>query len=254
MKVKWLGVVGLAMMGLVVWGGIGLYFFKDRLVLTPVVVTIRPVDDCSPIPSSALKVIGLPQMGIPPGTARSLDELQNKWTVCGYSIPKNGFVYISHTATEQEMMTENTDVANPDGSSITIQVDETMRLWGRVNPGEVVDFWFVSKKQTKGHFVGKLFNNIRVLDVKGDDRSKGQEVPPEPRKGLLSFTPVPQSTSSTFITFELKEVDIPYFLSARQEGTLVLVGKGKKSAGKDSLDPLDAKEWLKDQFQREEKP
>ncbi|MFC0213833.1 RcpC/CpaB family pilus assembly protein [Paenibacillus chartarius] len=250
MKVKWTAVVGMALLMSTVFAGMGFHLWKDRLVLAPVVVTVETVPDCSPIPPSSLKIIRLPQMGIPPGTARILADVDNLWTSCGYSIPKNSFVYMAHLSTADERNAGETGQQSSDARRITVPIDDAASMGDRFHRGDRIDVWFVSKPKPKGSFVGKLFGDIEVLDVKGNSgKTSGQTGGSEGKKGLLSFSPMSASPSQTLLTISLKEEDIPFLLSAQEEGKLVWVGLGNKVD--DTGHPLDAKAWLTSRWGKE---
>lgn len=251
MKLKWTAVIGMALLISTVFAGMGFHLWKDRLVLAPVVVTVETVPDCSLIPASSLKIIRLPQMGIPPGTARSLEDVDNLWTNCGYSIPKNSFLYMAHLSTADERNAGGAGQQASDARRITIPIDDAASIGERLIRGERIDVWFVSKPKPKGSFVGKLFEDIEVLDVEGNNgKASGQAGDSDGKKGLLSFTPMSTSPSQTFLTISLKEEEIPYFLSAQEEGRLVWVGRGK-TMREHAGHPLDAKAWLQSRWEKE---
>lgn len=55
MKITWTGAVGLAILMSVLFAGTGLYMFKDRLTLSPVVVTTETIPGCTRIEASMAK-------------------------------------------------------------------------------------------------------------------------------------------------------------------------------------------------------
>lgn len=249
MRVTWTGVVGMALLISTVFAGGGLYLWKDRLVLSPIVVTVEAIPDCSPIPASSLKIIRLPRMGIPPGTAQALEDVNKLWTNCGYFIPKNSFLYMSHLSTG-ERKAAGAEREGPDARRITIPIDNAVNIGIGLNKGDRIDVWFVTNRQPKGSFVGKLFDDIEVLEVTGNNENVNPPADgPDRKKGLLSFSPMGTSPAQTLLTISLKEEDIPFFLSAQEEGKLVWVGRGR-TMGERSGRPLHAKAWLEFRWEK----
>jgi len=245
MKITWTGAVGLAILMSVLFAGTGLYMFKDRLTLSPVVVTTETIPGCTRIEASMVKVIRIPRMGIPPGTARTLEDVDRLWTSCGYAIPKNSFVYLAHALPEDESVTGIMH-HQPSGLRLmTIPVEPTASLGGKIRPGDRIDLWFVSRPQKpSGIFVGKLFDNLEIVslqDAGGNELGRQQDAA---KKGILSFSaPVSSTPTLAYLTIRLKETDIPYVLLAEQEGKLLPVARGAATSS-DSGFPADAKAWL----------
>ncbi|MFC4767158.1 RcpC/CpaB family pilus assembly protein [Effusibacillus consociatus] len=248
MRKQWLGVLGLAMLISTVLGGIGLYIWKDRLILTPVVVTVESIPENRPITTSSLKVIQLPQMAVPPGTAHTVNDVNNMWTTSGYSIPKNSFVYLSHIIPKSEVSKK--EALKPLERFVSIPVEDAMRSGSGVQRGEHVDIWFVVRGSTNGSFAGKLLTNIEVVGLQDRKVPDPAKENPVQKPGFFSFVPTPSfSSSETYLTIRVAEQDIPYLLSAKQEGTLVVVSRGNDA---DDAQPVEAKEWLKSRWQGKE--
>lgn len=247
MKITWLGAIGMSLLVSTLFAGSGLYLFQDRLTLKPVVVTTETIPGCSPIQTSMVKVIHLPQMSIPPGTFRSINDVNNLWTNCGYVIPKNSFVYFDYVVPQHASIAGLLDQQPSEMRLITIPVDLSVSIGGRLHSGDRIDLWFVSHPQKpSGSFVGKLFEHIEVISLQNANGVEiGKKETSSAKQGILSFpASVSSLPSQVYLSIRLNEKDISYALLAEQEGKLLPVARGAAPRlGSDV--PSDAKAWLK---------
>jgi len=113
---------------------------------------------------------------VPPNAITDPSQVIGKWTVTGYGVPKNSFMY-------EEKILEKENL--PDSAILNLQknevalpllVDLETSLGNSIIPNAKVDLYFRSKKENSGTddkkvLYGKLATNVRVVSVKDNQAS-----------------------------------------------------------------------------------
>ena len=251
MRGKTLRITGITLLIAAIFLGMLFMKYKDRILTTPVVVSVTNIPANMEIKPSMVKVIDLPQIAVPPETVRSLDELKGKWVASGRDIPKNGFLFYEQLVDEENMISRSMKDANKNESLVSVPVDLTKGLGGRINQGDNIEIWFV----TRGHkplYAGKLLGGVEVISIQ-DAQGKhieGAEVELKESEnqlnilsggGLVSSTGIPK-----LLTIKVPDSIVPYLLASQNKGSLVVVGKAQNDDVKVEIG--EAKDWLHQQM------
>lgn len=227
--------------------------YKDHILTTPVVVSVTNISANAEITPDTVKVIELPQIAVPPKTVRSLDEIEGKWVANGRDIPKNGFLFYEQLVDEENMLSRSMQNANQDESLVSIPVDLTRGLGGKITQGDHIELWFVTRGN-KPLYAGKLLSGVEVVsiqDAQGKSiTTEGAEVEIKEtgnQLNILSSGGMPSGPGiPKLLTIKVPDSIVPHLLASQNRGSLVVVGKAQDENVQAEIG--EAREWLHKQM------
>lgn len=231
----------------------GMYYkTRDVLNTAPVVVTVQDIPEQTAIQPEMVKTIEIPVKYIPPNVIQDATELEGKWTMAGYGLSKNSYLYRDKLVNEQDMIASMMAKAKQNERLISITVDLPSSLGGKVARGDIIELWFSYKgNQKKPAYAGRLLNRVEVIalqDTQGKDIVPVSNTDANKNKGMMeSVLPSGLNLSNIssvprLLTIKVPEEMVEYILLAQNTGKLIVVGK----ANVDPNEPIigEAKYWL----------
>lgn len=252
MRGKTLRITGITLLLTAIVFGLLFMKYKDRILTTPVVVGVTDISANTEVTPSKVKVIELPKIAVPPKTVRSLDELTGKWVANGRDIPKNGFLFYEQLVDEENTLSRSMQSADKNESLVSVPVDLTKGLGGKITQGDYIELWFVTRGN-KPLYAGKLLSGIEVVsiqDAQGNSMtSEGAEVERKDTSNqfnILSMSGTSSGSIPKLLTIKVPDSIVPYLLASQNRGSLVVVGKAQDENVKAEIG--EAKGWLEQQM------
>jgi pilus assembly protein CpaB len=237
---------------------------KDIQPKGTVVVAIQTIPELSPVLPDMVKVIEeIPEKLIPPNAIRSLDELEGLWTMAGYGVPKNSYLFRDILVTEDALLKAWVSEAEEGERFVSITVDLPSSLGGKISRGDVVELWFSFKGTQKiPAYAGRLLDQVEVVSIQntqGQDilRSVTTASASDDQNAINSLLSTSLNGSGGNLTPRLLTIKVPeemvkYVLMSQNIGKLLVVGKQATEA--DSPPVVgEAKVWL-DSYMAQQNP
>ncbi|MDT0193707.1 RcpC/CpaB family pilus assembly protein [Exiguobacterium sp. BG5(2022)] len=113
---------------------------------------------------------------VPPNAITDPNKVIGKWTVTGYGVPKNSFMYDEKILKKENLPDSAILNLQKDEVALPLLVDLETSLGNSIIPNTKVDLYFRSKKDNsttddKKVLYGKLATNVRVVSVKDNQAS-----------------------------------------------------------------------------------
>lgn len=162
----------------------------------------------------------LPSRGIPLNAVTELDEIVGKWTISGYGIAANSFIYENKIVKQKELPDAGLLELKDGEIAVPLLVDLETSLGNSIVPNSNVDLYFKKSLADEDNqelaMLGVLASNIRVVAVKDSTASN-----------VFDSTGQVDSTESNNVTNsssnELAKIYI--FAVPKELGELIVKGK-----------------------------
>lgn len=223
---------------------------KQKLKTASVVIAAQDIPARTQIANEMVKVISLPVSGIPPGLAKSKEEVVGKYTMSNYGIPKNGYFFLSVVKNAEDLPDGALMTLKPDEEMISMNVDLQKYLGGNAVPGTVVNLWFSAKQsgQNKQPVVGKFMENVRVLGARDQKALETIKQNPSDVNNDKSKTSSTTTSVAKVLLLAVPKEEAKYFFMAQAMGQVYPTGnqespqvqEGSAVASKVS----EARKWL----------
>lgn len=141
---------------------------------TKVIVTKIDIPPRTLITEDMLTIHSVPSRAVPLNAILKEDEIIGKWTVSGYGIPKNSFVYQDKIVEQSELPDAGLLELNEDEIAIPLLVDLETSLGNSIIPDSHIDLYFrtvIFEESNPKALYGKLASHIRVVSVKDSQAS-----------------------------------------------------------------------------------
>lgn len=137
---------------------------------------------------------------IPENIVHNKDEIINKYVCANYTVPANGFIYTETITSEKQALGVIYYQLETGQVAYTIKVNANQYRDGKFKVGQTIDIYFrgeVPQKSGKDYLVGKLDNNVKIINITGD--------------------------SDVYLTLCLSEDDLQYYMIAEKVGEIIPV-------------------------------
>lgn len=143
---------------------------------TNIVVTKEEIPPRTEITKEMIQVITVPSRGIPKGTIKKEEDVLGKWTVAGYGISSNSFIYDDKVVYKSELPDSGILNLKENEVAIPLLVDLETSLGNSIIPNTTVDLYFRAissddEKSKEKAIYGKMASQVRVVAVKDADAS-----------------------------------------------------------------------------------
>ncbi|MEH6944651.1 hypothetical protein [Bacillus sp. JJ722] len=121
-----------------------------------------------------LTTISVPNQGIPTNTIRDKEDMIGKWTVSGFGIPKNSFIYTDKIVDKSELPDAGILDLKEGEVAFPLLVDLETSLGNSIIPDTKVDLYFrnvVNEGDNDKAIYGKIASQVRVVAVKDAEAS-----------------------------------------------------------------------------------
>ena len=196
---------------------------KQKLKRAPVAIAAQDIPARTQITEEMVKVITVPVSGIPPGVAKSKEEVVGKYTMSNYGIPKNGYFFLSVVKPSEEIPDGALMMLKPGEEMISMNVDLQKYLGGNAVPGNFVNLWFAAKPsgQSKQSVVGKFMENVRILGARDQKALETiNQSPSEVKKDKSQ----PTSSVAKVLLLAVPKEEVKYFFMAQAAGQVYPTG------------------------------
>lgn len=175
-------------------------FIKKDMQLIEVPIAVQPIGPGTKISEEFLTTKLTNADMIPDNIVYDKQEVINKYVCANYTIPTNGFIYTETITTEKEALGVVYYKLEEGQVAYTIKVEANQYRDGKFKVGQNVDVYFraeIPQKSGKDYLVGKLDNNVKIINITGD--------------------------GDVFLTLSLNEEDLKYYLIAEKVGEIIPV-------------------------------
>lgn len=152
------------------------YTIEAEIDEAEILVTKVDIPPRTAITEDMLESIIIPSRGIPTRAITDPDEIVGKYTVAGFGIPANSFIYEDKVINENQMPDAGILQLDENEVAFPLLVDLETSLGNSIIPETQVDLYFKTMvredndNNTKAIY-GKLASNIKVVSVKDADAS-----------------------------------------------------------------------------------
>lgn len=139
-----------------------------------VVVTKVDIPSRTEITEEMLTTIAIPVRGVPSNAVQRREDIVNKWTVNGYGLSRNSFLYADKIVAKDRLPDSGILALKENEVAFPLLVDLETSLANSIIPNSRVDLYFRSlvkgKKQGNESVIyGKVATQVRVVAVKDSD-------------------------------------------------------------------------------------
>lgn len=141
---------------------------------TKVIVTKVDIPPRTQITEEMLVEHSVPSRAIPLNAVLDANEIIGKWTLAGYGISKNSFIYEEKIVEQSELPDAGLLELKEDEVAVPLLVNLESSLGNSIIPNTHIDLYFqdiVLDDNDKKALYGKLISNVRVVAVKNAQAS-----------------------------------------------------------------------------------
>ncbi|WP_328218838.1 Flp pilus assembly protein CpaB [Anoxybacteroides rupiense] len=221
------------------------YFSVQKAVKpTKIVMTEKEIPSHTKITKDMVTIRTIPGDAIPPNAIRNISDVVGKYTVDGFGIPANSYLFKEKVLPKEEMADSAVLGLKKGEVAFPLLVDIETSSGNSIVPGTYVDLYFIKKveeqktlidpKQEKVLF-GGLFQHIRVTAAKDQNT---YDVFHEENKEASNNN---QKRITKLYTFAVTPEQYQYLERAKNLGDIIPLATGLSKFNKDDISNVKEK-------------
>lgn len=232
---------------------------KAEVNLVNVIYTAKDIPAGTKITKDMLQVRKVPNQSVPPNAYYQKQDIEGKWTVSGYGIPANSFVYKDKVVSSKQLPDAGNRSLKSNEVTFPLLVDIESSLGNSIMPNSYVDLYF--KGTTGGDLTsgaksnpiyGEVVSHVRVVSVKDADAANVFDAEDYTKQDSVNTNAGDKKYPMTKIYLFAVDKKVNQVLNeAKMLGQVVPVASGQSytdvTNDRDSEQKNDVVNWIKSQ-------
>lgn len=224
-----------------------------------VVVTKVDIPPRTEITQEMLTSIAVPVRGVPNNAIQNQKDIVGKWTVSGYGLSTNSFLYADKIVAKDKLPDAGILALQEHEVAFPLLVDLETSLGNSIIPNSRVDLYFRSlvkdkNQATSSAIYGKVATQVRVVAVKDADADHVFDEQGNTQAQVEEQAKKDKHQLAKIYIFALPKERNELVNKAKLLGEIIPVATGQKQGNIRESKPNEVMEWIEQSSYRKEQP